>query len=220
MDGGGLRRKRIVLVAMLTGVGCLVVVATASAGHWKLRLTKVGGRAARAAVLHQSDLGSGWTGSAAKPTYAVPCAANRRGQLPPVAIGAAKIQWTNGTPGISIKSQAIVLRSAKMLPGEWKRTVVAPRVLACTRKQVASTLSRGEKLVSLAWQPFPQLTKYTREARAVVSVKGVQVVVDFLAIGAGRDELTLTFTEPGSGSTMNELETIVARRLLARLAAR
>lgn len=190
----------------------------ARAGHWKLSFTKAGAKAASAAVLHQSDLGSVWKGSGATPNLAAPRCASAWGSTSPlIATGAAKIDWSDGNH-VAIKSQAVVLQTAKMVATDWKRTVVAPKILACTKKTLARTLPKGERLVALSWQRFPRLTKYTREARAILSVKGAAAVVDFLAIGAGKDEITLTFVEPGLGDGITKIEALIARRLLARIA--
>ncbi len=204
---------------MVVAAGALALASAATAGHWKLELTKAGQAAARAAVLHQSDLGSNWKGSGAKPNLALPrCATSRKGQAPPIAVGAAKIEWSDGNH-VTFTSQAVVLASAKMVRLDWKRTVVAPRILACTRKAVTRSLPKGEKLVSLGWQRFPHITKYTREVRAILSVSRAAAVVDFLAIGSGRDELTLTFVEPGLGDGLTSVEAQLARKLVARAAS-
>lgn len=204
---------------MVVALACVAPAFAARAGHWKVAFTKAGQAAAAKAVLLQSDLGAGWTGSGAKPNLAAPrCAGGKTKSAAPVAIGAAKIDWTNGSH-VTIKSQAVVLRTAKMVGLDWKHTVAAPQILSCTRKTVLRTLPKDEKLVSLGWQRFPHVTKYTREARAVLSVSGAPAVVDFLVIGSGRDELTLTFAAPGLGDGLGTVELFFARKLVARTQA-
>jgi hypothetical protein len=210
-------RKHVVLAGALVALACVTSASAARAGHWKVAFTKAGQKAANAAVLHQSDLGAVWKGSGATPNLAAPrCASAWGSKSPLIATGAAKIDWSDGNH-VSIKSQAVVLQTAKMVSIDWKRTIVAPKILACTKKTLARTLPKGERLVALSWQRFPRLTKYTREVRAILSVKGAAAVVDFLAIGAGKDEITLTFVQPGLGDGIAKIEAIWAKKLLARI---
>lgn len=212
-------------------VGFVVVVAVglvcasgASAGREKVHLTAAGRAAARAVVVQRGDLGTTgrWTGGARTPdlSSAIPCAGYQPRQSDLVLIGAAKTVWKS--TGLQFESEAQVLQTPAMVRLDWKRSVLAPKVLPCLRRGLARALPTTETLVSFRRTSFPRVSTYARANRALIDVKTangtVRVMVDIALIGRGRTEITLITTAPLAAARVVEAAEIrLARRLAARI---
>lgn len=211
-----------VVLGALVGLLAAGVVLAATPNKEKIALTAAGQAHARAEVLRQGDLGAAWSGGSKKPNLSstMPCKSYQPKQSDLVLIGAAETSWK--TQGSQIESEAQVLRTAAMVSRDWQRTVLAPQVLPCLRQGFAKALGSNAKLVSFRRVAFPHVATYTRAFRAIASVTTqigpVRVEIDFLAMGGGRNELTLTLTGPAAvKASMQRAEVRLARILAARL---
>jgi hypothetical protein len=198
------------------------VVAAGNPGKEKIALTAAGNKQAKAEVLHRADVGAGWKGGFKKPQLSstMPCSNYRPKQSDLVLTGAAESLWQK--PLFLIQNEAQVLRTKAMVHHDWQRTVLAPQVLPCLRHGFAKGLGSSGKLVSFGRIAFPRIAPETRAFRAVAKVQTsagpVVLDLDFVALGVGRNELTLQFTAPkAAGSSLKRIETRWAR-LLARRA--
>lgn len=220
-----MRRRLAPALALL--LAALAAAAPALADKEQVKLTAAGNAAARAAVIGRSDLAgaSGWSGGPVKPdlSSAPPCKGFRPKQSDLVIVGAARTVWRNSSIGIGLDSEVQVLRSARMVRLDWKRTVLAPQVLGCLRSGIAKRLDPRSTLVSMRVAPFPRVAPYTRLYRVVLRVETTsgattRVLVDILLVGSGRSELTLTTTAPYSARTaIVAAEEHLARALVARM---
>lgn len=211
------------LIAVLVALVAAAVVGAANPGKEKIALTAAGQRQAKAEVLHRSDVGPGWSGGTKKPKLSstMPCSGYRPKQSDLVTIGAAETRWH--VTGIEIDSEAQVLRTPAMVWRDWRRTVLARPVMPCLRQGIEKSLKPSEKLVSFRRVSFPHVARYTHALRAIIDVTAstgqvVPVEVDLLALGAGRNELTLSITGPKAAeAAQRSAELRFARTLASRL---
>lgn len=190
----------------------------------KIALTAAGKARARTEVVRRADVGAGWSGGFKKPDLSstMPCPNYRPKQSDLVLVGAAETTWRQ--QALEIDSEAQILRTSAMVRRDWQRTVLAPEVVPCLRQGFAKALGSGGKLVSFGRVAFPHVATYTRAFRVVAKVKtpvgAIPVEIEFLALGAGRNELTLTLTGPKAArASLTHTEARLAR-LLARRAQR
>jgi hypothetical protein len=209
----------IALVALVAaGVG-----SAANPSKEKIALTAAGKAKARAEVLRRPDLGGvGWQGGAKKPDLSstMPGCSYRPKQSDLVLVGAAETTWRQQV--IEVDSEAQVLRTARMVRLDWRRTVLAPQVLPCLRSGFAKSLGSGGKLVSFRQVAFPRLAALSRAYRGVADVKTplgkVPIEVDVVVFGSGRNELTLTITGPaGAKASLRHEEVRLGRVLAGRM---
>jgi hypothetical protein len=206
----------------------LVAAATALAdsGLPRIAYTPADQAAARATVLRRSDFGSGWTGGRVKPQLspAPKCGGYHPKQSDLVLTGVAASQYRTAT-GLEFMSQVQVLHTARMVRLDWQRSVVAPGAVACLRSSIAKSLGSRARLVSFAKVGFPRVGTYTAAYRAVVDVAvpvggKVRVVVELVAVGRSRSEITLTSACPASArAAMARAERTLASKLLRRARA-
>ena len=169
-------------------------------GKEKIARTAAGNARAKAEVLRRADLGQGWSGGFRKPVLnvAMPCA-YRPKQSDLVVVGAAETTWDK--PAYEIDSEAQVLRTASMLRRDWRRSVAAAQVVPCLRQAFKHFLGSQGKSVSVRRVAFPHLATYTQAFRFRARIDNgngtVPIESDFVAIGAGRDEVSLTLTASG-----------------------
>lgn len=212
-------RARIVVGA---AAAALALAGTALADKEQVHVTKIGQRAAHAAVLRRTDLpGAGWQGTVKKPKLGTGtgCPSFNPKQSDLVVVGGAETTWSRA--GVVIDSEAQVLKTPKMVRLDWKRTVVAPKVLPCLRRNVRESLSANERLAWVSRMPLAHLPALGRLYRTVIVVKTstskAPVMVDVLLLGKGRTEITLTTTALyESRKTVTRQETRLARILLRR----
>ena len=172
-------------------------------------------------VIKRADLGPvpGWTGGRKKATAPspIPCASYNPKQSDLVVTGLSETQWKHS--GLEFESDAQVLATPRMVRLDWRRTVFAPQVLPCMRSQFAKKDSAKEHFVSVRWVAFPRVARYTRAARLLVDVSTaggkVRLMVDTVAFGRGRTEVSLTATAPQVAALAVRPAEIRLARLLA-----
>ena len=204
-------------------VGVALVAAGAvlaeNPGKEKIARTAAGNAQAKAEVLRRADVGQGWTGGFRKPVLnSPPRCSYRPKQSDLVIVGAAETTWNK--PAYEIDSEAQVLRTAAMVSRDWRRTVVAPQVVPCLREAFTKVLGSNGKLVSVRAVAFPHLTTYTHAWRFVAKIKDgsggtVPFESDFVALGTGRNEVSLTLTASGPERASLHAETLRLARVLA-----
>lgn len=187
----------------------------------KIAYTAAGQAKAKAEVLRQTDLGQGWQGGSRKPdvSSALPCSYKPK-QDDLVLIGAAETDWRK--PGLEIDSEAQVLRTAGMVQRDWRRTILASQVVPCLRHGFQKSLGSTGTLVSFGRTAFPHVATLTQGFRAVIKVKEgsstVPIEINVLALGAGRNEITLTLTGLAAArQALHTGELRLARRLAGRM---
>lgn len=211
-------------VVTATLAACFVPLGSAgmaTGNREQVRLTPAGKAAARAVVLKRADLGPlpGWVGGRKKPDLSSSgCASWHPKQSDLVLNGAAETQWKR--PGLVLDSEAQVLATPQMVLLDWKRTM-RPQLLTCLRSFSAKA-KNGERLVSVRWHSFPRVVPHTRLVRLVVDVKTsgrtVRMMLDLLAMGQGRTEITLTTTAPlADASVVLPAEFRIASLLASRV---
>lgn len=215
---------------MLRGLVAVTVVALVAAGvalagspgKEKIARTAAGDAQARAEVVRKADVGTGWKGGFKKPdvSSSMPCTTYRPKQSDLVLVGAAETTYAG--PALEVDSEAQVLRTAAMVRRDWQRTILDPRVIPCLRQGFTNVLGSNAKLVSFRRVPFPRTAPLTRAFRAVFDVKtqvgSVAVEIDFVAMGSGRNEITLTLSGPAAArAALHPTEVRLARVLAGRV---
>jgi hypothetical protein len=112
-----------------------------------------------------------------------------------VTTGNASATFT--AQGVQLQDHAEVLQTAKMVSDDFARTFV-PAIVPCLSTTFAHNIT-GLIVIEAGRVTFPQLAKYAAAYRIVFKItpKGAKTeegVVDFIALGAGRKELSLLFT--------------------------
>lgn len=213
------------MLAVVTACAAALVLAGAAlADAIQVHYTAADQAAARAELVRAGDLGAGWTGVAAKPDVSsdLGCTSYKPKQSDLVVTGAAASEFRH--TGLDIRSEAHVLRSAGMVVLDWQRTVVAPQVLPCLRQAAGKNTGPQARFVSLSRIAFPRVTSRTAAFRALIDVTSggttVRVLIDIVAIGKGRSELTLTTTAPyAARASVQPAEVRLARLMAARAVA-
>jgi hypothetical protein len=214
----------------LRGLTAVMAVALVAAGvalagnpsKERIARTAAGNAQAKAEVVRKADLGTGWKGGYRKPdlSSSMPCTTYHPKQSDLVLVGAAESRFSR--PALEVDSEAQVLRAAAMVRRDWQRTILDPRVMPCLRQGFTKALGSNAKLVSFRKVAFPRVAPLTRAFRMVATVTtqfgSVPLEIDFVAMGSGRSELTLTLSGPAvAQSTLHTTEVRLAR-LLARRA--
>ena len=205
-------------MAVAGGVA-LVAAGVALADKERIARTPAGNARARAEVLRRSDFGKGWSGGFKKPDFSLglKCSYHPK-QSDLVMVGAAETTWDRTTT-YEIDSESNVLRTAAMVRRDWRRTVIAPQVLPCLRKTFTEILGSSGKVISIRRVPFPHLTTYTRAFRFLATLGSgtnrERFESDFVAMGAGRDEVSLTLTAAGGNAAWLRAQELHLARLLA-----
>jgi len=185
----------------------------------KIARTAAANAQARAEVLRRADLGTGWSGGFRKPVLNAPQPCSYRPkQSDLVIVGAAETTWAK--PAYEIESEAQVLRTAAMVGRDWRRTVLAPQVLPCLRQAFQKLLGSHGKVLSIGRVAFPRLTSHTRAWRLLAEVKDgtggtVPFESDFVALAAGRNEVSLTLSASGASRASLRADTLRLARVLA-----
>ena len=203
------------------GVALIAAAAVAAAdpGKEKIARTAAGNARAKSEVLRRADLGKGWSGGFKKPSLSStePCS-YRPKQSDLVLVGAAETTWSRPL-GREVESEAQVLRTPAMVRRDWRRTVTAPQVLPCLRQGFKKVLGPQAKAVSVRRVAFPRVATYTRAFRVRATVESgagaVPIEIDFVALGAGRNELALTLSAIGPERASLRTESLRLARVLA-----
>jgi hypothetical protein len=218
-----LRRSLVVLVATLAAAGAAFA---GNGDKQQIRFNAADQAAARAATMRSSDLDAGWTGGTRKPDLSPgPSCANfnpKRSDL--VLTGAAATDYSAPSDIRSVSTEVQVLKTARMVALDWRRTVLAPGLLSCLRSFITKGMPPGTTVVSVAKLSFPHVAQYSAAFRVVLDVTAsgqtVRIVIDEILIGARRTEITLSsldFAAHASGALA--AETVWARKLAARIRA-
>jgi len=211
----------------LRGLIAVTVVALVAAGvalaasptKEKIARTAAGDAQAKAEVVRKADVGPGWKGGFKKPdlSSSMPCTSYRPKQNDLVLIGVAESMFSQ--PPFAVDSEAQVLRTAAMVKRDWQRTILDPRVIPCLKQGFTKALGSSSKLVSFRRIAFPRTAPLTRAFRAVFTVNTqlgeVPVEIDFVAMGSGRNELTLTLSGPAAARASLHGTAVRQARLLA-----
>lgn len=190
----------------------------------KIARTAAGNAQAKAEVVRMTDVAAGWQGGFKKPdlSSSMPCTTYHPKQSDLVLVGVAETRFSK--PPLEIDSEAQVLRTASMVRRDWQRTILDSRVMPCLRQGFTKVLGSHARLVSFARVAFPRVAPLTRAFRLVATVATqlgpVPLEIDFVAMGSGRNELTLTLSGPiVARSSLHATELRLAR-VLARRAKR
>ena len=216
--------KRIVGLAVVTAAALLTAGAVLAGSPTKEQIarTAAGNAQAKAEVVRPADMGSGGKGGFKKPdlSSSMPCTTYHPKQSDLVLIGASESRFSR--PALEVDSVAQVLRTSAMVHLDWQRTILDPRVLPCLRQGFIQALGSHAKLVSFRKVAFPKLAPMTRAFRLVANVTTqfgpVPLEINFVAMGSGRNELTLTLSGPSvAQSTLHTTEARLARLLVGRV---
>ncbi len=112
-----------------------------------------------------------------------------------VTTGNASATFT--AQGVQLQDHAEVLQTAKMVSDDFGRTFI-PALVPCLETTFEHNIT-GLVVLKAGRVTFPQLAKYAAAYRIVFKItpKGAKTeegVVDFIALAAGRKELSLLFT--------------------------
>ena len=108
-----------------------------------------------------------------------------------------KADATFTAQGVQLQDHAVVLQTAKMVSDDFGRTFV-PALVPCLATSFAHTIT-GLVVLKAGRVTFPQVAKYAAAYRIIFKItpKGKaseEGIVDYVALGAGRKELSLLFT--------------------------
>ena len=218
---GVVGRKSWALIAVVAAG--LLLAGAAFADKEQIKLTAAGQKAAQAAVISRTDIGTapGWTRKVKKPDLSsdTGCANFNPKQSDLVLNGAAEVEWSRA--GLDFDSEAQALETPAMVKLDWQRTVLAPQVLPCLRSNFQKHSTSAEKFVSVARLAIPAIGTYSRAYRVLVdytqNAQTVRLFVDVVLVGRGRTEITLTTTAPlSAGAAVVAAEIRLARLLAAR----
>lgn len=210
-------------LGLVAGVGVALIAAGVvladNPSKEKIALTAAGNTQAKREVLRHTDLGKGWSGGFVKPNLAstLPCSYHPK-QSDLVLIGGAETHW-NHPSAFEIASEAQVLRTAAMVGRDWRRTVLARQVVPCLRQAFKKALGSKATGISVSRVSFPHLTTYTSAFRfrgKLSSANGrVPVESDFVVLGAGRNEISLTLTGFAAARAALRADALRLARVLA-----
>ena len=212
---------------MLAAAAVTAGGAFADTDRKQIKLTVADQAAARAALVRRSDLpGAPWLGGRIKPDLSqasAPTCRDYRPKLSDVVLtGIAESSFTRRDGRWYVDSAVQMVRTARMLRLDWQRVVVAPRAIRCHRRDIAKRISRNGRLVSFGRIPFPRLTRYAVEYRAVVDVPAGNTdagrwLVDAVLVGTGRAEMGLdVLARIDARVATTKLERRLARTMVSR----
>lgn len=206
--------KPVLIAALLA----LAVAGAAQANQ--IKLNRADQSLARAAVVHQADLGaSGWRGGAKKPDLASGsgCVDYHPKDSDLVTTGAAETEWTNGA--LTFDSEVVLLKTATMVGADWHRSI-RPAALVCLKQLLGRELGTQARIVSAARTGFSPVARYTANFRVVFDVtsggRRVRILVDALLVGKGRAEMTLTTIAPYAARVAVQAAELRLARLVAK----
>jgi hypothetical protein len=213
------------VAAVMAAAAVTAGAAFADTDRKQIKLTAADQAAARAALVRRSDLpGTAWLGGRTKPDLSrtSACRDYRPKQSDLVLTGIAESSFTRRDARLYVDSGVQMLRTARMVRLDWQRVVVAPRAIRCHRRDVAKSIGQNGRLVSFGRIPFPHLTRYAIEYRAVVDVPAGNTdagrwLVDAVLFGSGRVEMSLNvFARIDARVATTKLERRLARTMVSR----
>jgi hypothetical protein len=213
------------VAAVLAAAAVTAGAAFADTGRKQIKLAAADRAAARAALVRRSDLpGAPWLGGRMKPdlSQTSTCRDYRPKQSDLVLTGAAESSFTRRDGRLYVDSEVHMLRTARMVRLDWQRVVVAPRAIRCHRRHIAKSIGQNGRLVSFGRIPFPHLTRYAVEYRAVVDMPAGNTdtgrwLVDAVLFGSGRVEMGLDIiAKIDTRAATTKLERRLARTMVSR----
>jgi hypothetical protein len=211
------------IVVAIVLLVALALAPTAAGDREKVHIVPADQALAKNALVRLADLGNpnGWSGGPTKPTppSSFTCGSYTAKQSDLVLTGSAASRWMHS--GLQIDSESQVLRTARMVNLDWRRTITFPGVTDCLRWMFASGLAKGQRLVAFGPFAFPKVARLTAAFRGLVAVgtgrSAVRILVDLVVVGAGRVELTLITTAPYTArDVVASAEARLAQVMLAR----
>ena len=191
-----MRIRGSILLGVLLALG---LVAAAQAN--KTKLNKADQAAAKSSLLKVSQLPAPftWTGGITSSGSSSGSSFDCKGFKPKSSdlVTTGKADATFTAQGVQLQDHAEVLQTAKMVSDDFQRTFV-PALVPCLSTTFAHTIG-GLVVLKAGRVTFPQVAKYAAAYRIIFKItpKGKaseEGIVDFVALGAGRKELTLLFT--------------------------
>jgi hypothetical protein len=230
VNSHGLRRSTLV-AGLVVGLALAAAVPllAADGGRAKLSFNRADQAAARSVVIRAGDLdpaGGSWLGGPIKPNLVpLKCADYHPRQSDLVVTGAAASRYSSTQTGVTFASQATVLRSARMVRLDWKRSAPGSRGLAaCLRRSITAQLGSHGRLVSSGWVAVPGLASCAAGFRAVVEIEAsgqsVRALTEQLTVCRGRTEIAVSVFAAASAQASVRAQALrLARALVARATA-
>jgi hypothetical protein len=219
---------RALLVSGLA-VLALVLVSAAAADPLdpKQKLTPADQARAKAALLRQNDLGTGWTGGAsATPSSlkAPVCPSLRPNYSKLTLTGHAESLFSNGNGGIQVVADVEVWKTLAQAK-QHMNALLQPKLGACIRYALLKSVGgTNVTILGAQRQPTPKLGDSSAHYRVPLGVKSgnqtVSVLSDVLMVRKGRTEIYLNVVAPADNE--DQLTGFVhrlARATLARVRA-
>lgn len=186
--------------SILLGAGLALALATAAQAN-KTKLNAADQAAAKSSLLKLSELPAPftWKGGITSSSGSSGSSFSCKGFNPKTSdlVTTGKADATFTAQGVQLQDHAEVLQSAQMVSNDFRRTFV-PALLPCLSTTFARTIT-GLVVLKAGRVTFPQVAKYAAAYRIIFKItpKGKAAeegIVDFVALGAGRKELSLLFT--------------------------
>jgi hypothetical protein len=111
-----------------------------------------------------------------------------------------------------------------MVKLDWQRSVLAPGLLSCLRNYLAKSAPANAKVHAIQKLVFPRVARYTAAFRLAIDVTTsgatLRMLLDFLLVGKGRTEVTLTAVAPYEArEAIKSAEVRLARLVVSRIRA-
>lgn len=193
-----MRIRGAILVA---GLLALALGLAAGAQANKTKLNKADQASAAASLLRVSQLPAPftWKGGPTTPSSSGSTSFSCKGFSPKSSdlVTTGKADATFTAQGVQLQDRAELLQTAKMVSDDFSRTFV-PALIPCLAATFAHNIA-GLVLLEAGRITFPLVAPHTAAYRIIFKLtpKGKPAergVVDFVALGGGRKELSLVFT--------------------------
>ena len=186
--------------AILAGVLLALALAGGAQAN-KTKINKADQAAADSSLLKLSELPApftwkgGKTSSPSSSGSSFNCKSFKPKSSDLVTTGKADATFT--AQGVQLEDHVVVLQTAKMVSDDFGRTFV-PALVPCLTTTFAHNIP-GLVVLKAGRVTFPQVAKYAAAYRIIFKItpKGKpseEGIVDFIALGGGRKELSLLFT--------------------------
>jgi hypothetical protein len=175
--------------------------------------------AARAVVLKSGDLGTGWTGGVRTVTKPAPlsCPPSFVPRQDDLVI-TGDVESSFQKQGVAIGSEVALFAVAEMVRKDWSRSIRS-QTASCLGSNFRKEVGTGVKLLSARKVSFPAVAPMASAYRLTSSVtqqgQAGRLSLDFVFLGKGRYEITLTFLYP----QQLQASIVSAERRIARVVA-
>jgi hypothetical protein len=185
--------------------------------------TADGQTAARAAVLSELDLDGSWAGGPvlSNASNRMRCPNYHPNYSDLVRTGEASAVFAQ--PGIQMRSDSLVLRTAEMVKLDWQRSFGSRTYLSCSRANMQKAATATTRFISMRRLAIPPIGDRTAAFRALFDVKTtsgevIRAAIDIVAVAKGNTEIALLTTMPHSRvPTLWPNEIVLAKLLAARI---